>query len=153
MLERRCQASSGGHFVLPNSYIHPTKLCSGQPQHLCKSAIVGPSAGSPRDPPPCGPSCCLCHFQVASTSKEESFGGHWHALWSHGITATISECAQNVHFGLRIMGHQHDHAHFFTLFVCIVTISTGVTPVLLVVVLVAMWTGVSGRIGSMCPRM
>ena len=49
MIKRRCLASSGGHFSLPNSYIHPTKLCSGKPHHLCKSATCGPSPG---DPPP-----------------------------------------------------------------------------------------------------
>ena len=49
MIKRRCQASSGGHFALPNSHIHPTKLCSGQPQHLCKSTTPAPSPSSPRD--------------------------------------------------------------------------------------------------------
>ena len=56
MIERRCQASSGGHFVLPNSYIHPRKLCSGQPQHLWKSTTPGPSPSSSWDPPPSWPS-------------------------------------------------------------------------------------------------
>ena len=52
MIKRRCQASSGGHFALPYSYMHPTKLCSGQPQHLWKSTSPGPSPSSPGDPPP-----------------------------------------------------------------------------------------------------
>ena len=52
MIERRCQASSGCHFALPNSYIHPTKLCSAKYQHLVESPTPGPSPSSSWDPPP-----------------------------------------------------------------------------------------------------
>ena len=51
MIERICQESSGGHFELPKSYVSPWKLCSAQPQHLCKSTTPGPFPSSPRDPP------------------------------------------------------------------------------------------------------
>ena len=55
-LSQACSKRPSGHFELPKFYIHPVLLCSGQPQHLCKSTTLGPSPGDPPPFPSRGPS-------------------------------------------------------------------------------------------------
>ena len=49
-LSQTCLKRPGGHFELPTPCIHPFWLCSGKPQHLCKSTTPGPSPSSFWDP-------------------------------------------------------------------------------------------------------